>query len=201
MTSIKPRTARVVIYQGDDLARLSELDEAVARAEEAVKRVEREPARPRMMHEADLAVPARAALVKARADRDEFAAEAEVRGVAVHLHALPRRTWRSLMRDHGAREGDEGDKVLGVNMETLPDALLPLSIDAAASGIDGGLDEFLDSLADFDYYDRLFLQAFALNRGSAPADPTRRLLSAGSPTSGETSTSPSVADSAPSTTS
>jgi hypothetical protein len=33
MTGIKPRVARVTIYQGDDLARLAELDDAVARAE------------------------------------------------------------------------------------------------------------------------------------------------------------------------
>lgn len=184
MSAIKPRTARVVIYQGDDLATLAELDNKVERAQDALKQAERaakaaQP--PRMMHEApvDPSVAAADDLTAAKVTRDEFAAEAEERGVVVVMHAQPRRVWRELMRDHAPRENASEDAALGVNMETLPDALLPISIDREQSTIEGDMLEFLESLSDYDYYDRLFLQAFALNRGSAMADPTQRLASAG----------------------
>lgn len=195
MTALKPRTARVVIYQGDDLARLSELDGAVTRAEEAVKRAERNKSSVRLIHTDDPVTLAHEALEAARAERDEFATEAEPRGVAVVMHAQGRRKWRELMREHGPRDDRDEDKMLGVNMDTLPDALLPISIcrdascptcsepDAARTTIEGSTGDFLDSLSDYDYYDRLFLQAFALNRGSAPADPTLRLGSVPSQTS------------------
>jgi hypothetical protein len=185
MAAIKPRTARVVIYQGDDLARLSELDDAVTRAEDALKRAERDK-RTRLMHEADPVAPMRDECDRAKVERDAFAAEAEVRGVIVVMHALQRREWRALTGEHGPREGNKRDDVLGVNMDTLPDVLLPKAICRdetcpicrdmeQASTIEGDTVDFLDSLSDYDYYDRLFLQAFAVNRGSAPADPTLRL--------------------------
>lgn len=197
MATIKPRTARVVIYQGDDLARLSELDDAVTRAEDSIKRAERDQ-RTRLMHEVDPAEAARAAHAAAKEERDQFAADAEPRGVVVVMHALQRKEWRALMGAHGPRDGDNRDAVLNVNMDTLPDVLLPKVICrdelcpvcrdmGQASTIEGDTEDFLDSLSDYDYYDRLFLQAFAVNRGSAPADPTLRLGSAPSQTSSETS--------------
>ncbi|MBO9523916.1 MAG: hypothetical protein J7518_20470 [Nocardioidaceae bacterium] len=191
MTSITPRTTTVVIHQGDDLDRLAELDRAVARAEETRQRVEKQ-ARdgqsvPRLMGQEDPRVEAQAAYDTAVADRDAFAAEADGRGVKVVLNALRRRKFRELVSDHKARDGVDGDAVLGVNMETMPDALLPLSVDEPASTIDGDVTTFLDSLSDYDYYDRLFVTAFALNRGSAVADPTLRLGSKPSQTSDATS--------------
>ena len=195
MASIKPRTARVVIYQGDDLARLAELDAAVERATEAVKRAERDK-RPRLMHEGSTVAAVQAELDAAQVARDEFADEAEPRGVCVKMHALRRRAWRDLMREHGPRDAEEQDRALGVNMDTLPDVLLPLSIcrdgdcpicEEDPSTIEGDTEDFLESLSDYDYYDRLFLTAFALNRGGAMADPTLRLGSAPSPNSGATS--------------
>lgn len=193
MTGIKPRTARVVIYQGDDIARLADLDAAVAKAEAALRAAERavkNATAPRLLHEAvpeDTVIDATQAHEAAKVERDEFAAEAEARGVVVVMHAQPRRAWRKLMEEHAPRDGVRDDEALGVNMETLPDALLPASIDRNQSTIEGDTVEFLDSLADYDYYDRLFLTAFALNRGSAMADPTLRLVSETSRTSGATS--------------
>lgn len=189
MSGIKPRTARVVVYQGDDLARLGEYDDAVAKAEEAKKRAEKSGG-VRLMHEDDPVEAAVQALDAAKAERDAFAAEAEARGVVIVLHAQPRKTWRKLMDEHPARDREQHpeDYPIGpCNIETLPDALLPLSIDREQSTIDGDLTEFLESLSDYDYYDRLFLQAFALNRGSAMADPTQRLASGLSQISAATS--------------
>ena len=194
MTSIKPRSARVVIYQGDDLAHLAELDAAVERAETALRVAEQKAKRtaaPITLDEAtdeqDLVLVARDQHAEAAVIRDAFAEEAEERGVVVVLHAQPRKAWRALMDEHGPREDNDVDKALGVNMGTLPDALLPMSVDREQSTIEGDLTEFLESLSDYDYYDRLFLQAFALNRGSAMADPTQRLASGPSQTYAATS--------------
>lgn len=176
MTTIKPRTAKVVIFQGDDLDRLSSLDAAVQRAE--VRNAQAEKAakseRPRLMHEDAPAVDV-CTLDAAKADRDEFAAEAEERGVAVVLNALDRKAWRDMTAAHPPRDGEDGDSQFGVNMDTFPDALLPASVDRETSTIEGDTVGFLDGLSNYDYYDRLFLAAFALNRGSAMADPTLRL--------------------------
>lgn len=182
MSTIKPRTARVVIYQGDDLEQLEKLDEAVTKAESEVKRVERN-AGPRLLDETDPAVEAQNAADDAKAERDQFATEAEQRGVVIVLIARQRLRWRELMREHPAREGNDDDAVFQVNMDTLPDVLLPESIDREMSTLDGDVNEFLNSLNDFDYYNRLFLAAWSLNRGAAVADPTQRLLSNSSQTS------------------
>lgn len=189
MTAIKPRTARVVIYQGDDIAHLAELDEAVKRAEVAVRRAERSIA-VRTLASPDPATEARDAHEAAVVARNDFAADAETRGVAVVMHAQPRKSWRDLMEQHPARSEDEHpeDHVIGpCNIESLPDVLLPMSIDREQSTIEGDTVEFLESLSDYDYYDRLFLTAFTLNRGSAAADPTQRLASGTSQTSAATS--------------
>lgn len=187
MTAIKPRSARVTIYQGDDLEVLARLDATVASSEAAVKRAEKASSGVRLMTEGDPLEAAKQAHTAAVTERDQFAAEAEERGVVVQLHAQPRKMWRSLMDQHGPRDAVEDDKTFGVNMATLPDALLAVSIDRNHSTIEGDTAEFLESLSDYDYYDRLFVQAFALNRGSAMADPTQRLGSAPSQISTVTS--------------
>jgi hypothetical protein len=187
MGAIKPRTTTVILYQGDDLDRLSALDDAVAKAAQKMAAAERSQTGTPLAHEGDPATEAREAHALALLERDEFAAEAEERGVKVHLIARPRLRWRELCLAHPARDDDDGDKMFGVNMATFPDELLPESVDPSMSSIEGDVGEFLDSLSDYDYYDRLFLAAFSLNRGAAPADPTQRLLSNSSQTSAATS--------------
>jgi hypothetical protein len=187
MGAIKPRTATVIIYQGDDLDRLAALDDAVAKAAQELARAEKQQGSALLMGDGDPAEEARAAHIEAQRVRDEFAAESQERGVKVALVARDRKRWRTLMAEHGPRDDNDEDRVFGVNMETLPDVLLPESVDRDGSTIEGDVAEFLDSLSDYDYYDRLFVQAFALNRGSAAADPTQRLLSATTQTSAATS--------------
>ncbi len=194
MSSIKPRTARVTIYQGDDLARLAEYDEATTKAEVALRRAERAKSAPgpeRLMHETDDAeaavIEASTEFDEAKAARDEFAAEAEARGVVVALHHLPRKEWRRLRNAHPPREGNAEDQAFDCNVDTLPDELFPKSINLDDSTIDGDLDEFLESLSSHDYYNRLFMTALALNVGGGGADPTLRLASASRQNSDETS--------------
>jgi hypothetical protein len=181
MSTIKPRTDTVVIYQGDDLAHLSSLDDKVTAAESALIRMERNNSKTvRLQHEADPVADAKAAIEAAKQERDEFAAGAEARGVKIVLEARARLAWRTLTREHPPRDGVEEDQIFvgggGVNMLTFPEVLLPQSINREASTIEGDVVAFLESLNDYDYYDRVFMTALRLNRGSVIADPTQRLL-------------------------
>lgn len=185
MSAIKPRTARVVIYQGDDLTQLAELDKAATDAEVTLRKAERaknQPGPERLMHEADdvadAILAASDAYDAAKAERDEFAAAAENRGVVVVMHHLPRKEWRRLRNAHPPRENNAEDQAFDCNVDTLPDELFPKSIDLDASTIGGPLDNFLESLSSHDYYNRLFMTALALNVGGDGADPTLRLASA-----------------------
>lgn len=193
MGIIKPRTATVVIYQGDDLVRLSELDDAATKAELAQKQAERAkniPGRVRLLNEPDDVAAAVIAATEeyeaAKAARDEFASEAEARGVAVALKSLPRKDWRRLRNAHPPRDGNSEDEMFDCNVDALPDEAFPMSIDRAESTIEGDLDEFLDSLTDYDYYRRLFPTMLALNVGGAAADPKARLGSLDNSTSSAT---------------
>lgn len=186
MTAIKPRTATVVIYQGDDLARLTELDEAAKKAEVAKIRAERAAKGAAAQavtldetssEQTDL-ISAQETFDLAVLERDEFAAEAEERGVVIALHHLPRKEWRRLRNAHPPREGSTEDQAFDCNIDTLPDELFPKSINLDDSTISGDLDGFLDSLSSHDYYNRLFMAALALNVGGGGADPTLRLASA-----------------------
>jgi hypothetical protein len=194
MSAIKPRTARVVIYQGDDLTQLAELDKAATDAEVALRKAERAKSAPtpeRLMHEADdiadAILAASEAYDTAKTTRDEFAAAAEERGVVIVLHHLPRKEWRRLRNAHPPRENNAEDQAFDCNVDTLPDELFPKSINLDDSTIDGDLDEFLDSLSSNDYYNRLFMTALALNVGGGGADPTLRLASASRQNSDATS--------------
>ncbi len=196
MTGIKPRGARVVIYQGDDLARLSEFDAAVTSAELALRAAERaaKDDRPsgavRLMHETPAAetavIEATEAHETAVLERDLFAEEAEARGVVVVLTQLGRKEWRRLRNAHPPRDGNAEDEMFDCNVDSMPDEALPLSVVTAESTIEGDVEEFLDSLSSHDYYQRLFMTMLALNVGGATADPKRRIGSGGASTSNET---------------
>lgn len=165
----------VDIYPDEDQVRLAELQAVHEQAK-------REAIGERLMHEGD---PVR----EAAEAHDAFATEAEGRKIRVFMKHLPRKEWRALMAEHKPRPDEDDDKIFGVNMETLPDVLVPRVIDREQSeNLPENVEAWLDSLSDVDYYDRLFMTAFGVNRGSAfLADPTRRLLSEGSPTSSATS--------------
>lgn len=128
MGVLKPRTTTVVIYQGDDLNRLSELNRAVVRAEAAAESAAKSPLR------AGDEVPS------AQAERDEYDAfvdEAAGRAVVVTLTAIGRTRFRELLAEHPARTHEVGgkpetledDQVFEVNTETFPMALLTYNRD------------------------------------------------------------------------
>lgn len=149
MANIEPRTSKVTIYQGDYLDRIRHLEqqaEAAADAEEGrPRRVGTETEAQRLARE-----------------HDELVAEAEESALHITLRALRRSEWKKLVADHPPREGNEGDKAIGVNEDTFKEALVPASVVEPTEFTE----DDLDSLSDVDF-DRLYFAAFALNRAPA----------------------------------
>ena len=159
---INRRTKSVLIYQGDDLARIEEL------AEEARSLAHQEAASgPRVLGEGSAAEAAAKA-------HDDFVTEAESRAVKVVLTEVGRRRWRNLTGEHPARTGNKGDEAMGVNLDTFPEALLKASITEPQFPTADDLADWLDMMND-GMFDRLFLEAFALNRSTS--DPKASLVS------------------------
>jgi hypothetical protein len=166
-TTITPRQARVHIFQGDDEARILELRAEADRLKPDQKRV----TQPRLLHEDP-----EGEYVRACEAHDEFKREAETRALVITVQALRRKQWRSLVAANPPREDDAGDKQLGVNILTFPEALVPASIVAPTFDSPADRDDFLDQLSDAQY-DELFWTAFRLNRGGG-VDPKDFLASA-----------------------
>lgn len=174
MTRLKPRTATIVLYQGDDMARLAEL----ARAKEQAAGGNRAD---------DGAIEAAAF--------EAFLTEAAERAVEVVLQSIGRRRWRDLVMEHPPRmvdsePDDEGkthliehddDVQWGVNTETFPRALL-MFVDGdhrtiAEPDLGDDLAEFVDDeLAEGDF-ERAWIAAFQLNASPSinPKELGRRL--------------------------
>lgn len=209
MTTIKPRTANVTIYQGDDIARLSEL----YRAAESAKKFEA------ASFEDARAGDDLPAVAQERQDAyDAFVDEAAERAVTIELHSIGKRRFRDLMAQHPPRmvaakvdppaEGEtavvpelvthEDDAGFEVNTTTFPDALLtyidsvgptdapvartiaaPLFVSSAA------VQSFIDDEISDGDYDGLWTTAYYLNRGQS-ADPKAVRYSPGSRSSDAT---------------
>jgi hypothetical protein len=194
---IEQRTAVVTIYGGDYLDRIRDLElkaQATEEAHDRAKKAEGESAESRLA--VDVPDSTRLAEEHDRIvdERDALVAEADAQALHVKLRALGRREWRDLVAAHPPRtvEKDKvskdvaaSDAQSGVNDDTFKDALIAASL----IGPEGVTFEDLDQLADIDYQ-RLYVTAFALNRGAAPdpkASPVWRLTQ----TSSETSKPPS----------
>lgn len=150
MNKVEPRIFRHVILQGEDEQRLREMRGAVSRLKPG---------------------PAHDAAAKAA---DDFAAEAEPRGVTVTLRSLGRKKWADLVKEHPPRDDEPSDVRQGVNLETFPEALVPACIAGPTFG-EGELEEFLDSISPADF-ETLALGAWHIHK-SLGADPKDRLLS------------------------
>lgn len=161
MTTIQPRQAVVTIYQGDFIDRIRHLER------QALAAVEAEGSAPRMLSE----VPESHRIAE---EHDELVKEAEESAIHVRVQALGRRAWKALVAEHPPREGNDGDKTVGVNEETFQEALVAVSI-AEPVMDEAGTTQFIDSVADADFM-RIYYTAFALNRTSG-GDPKAGLAS------------------------
>jgi hypothetical protein len=202
VSTLKPRTNTIPIYQGDDTERLSELRMAVAVAERQaeIKRQQWSDSQggPRRVGDKPAVsaedVQAADAAVQAAEDAfDAFVDEAAERAVEVVVRAIGRRRFRDLVAAHPQRmvKGDDGkesphpdDYGYGVNVETFAPALLGF----AEAGEDGvrtilapesatksgkALEDFLDDdLTDGDY-EKVFQVAYWINR--APGSDPKEL--------------------------
>lgn len=164
-----PTARRFLIHDGEDLATLAELDEAVERAKAQASRG------PRMMHEGD---PVAAAVD----ERNAFLEAANSRATVVVLREVGRKRRREMLEECPPREGNKGDAGLGANTETLGEALLRACIASPTFDSPEALDEWLESVGG-KWYDRLTTEAFAMNFGGVDAP---KALSLPSPTSDET---------------
>lgn len=112
MTSIKPRTASIVIYQGDDLATLNDLRKA---AEASVRRQEGAPSR---LGDDRGPTPEQEAY-------DAFVGEAADRAVVVEFRAIGRKRFAELVAAHPARkvevEFTDADGNVRKTLDTHPD--------------------------------------------------------------------------------
>lgn len=185
MSTLKPRTATIPIYQGDDTERLAELRMAVAIAERQAQVAANAP---RRGGDDD----PQAAVNEAQAAYDAFVDEAAERAVEVVVRAIGRRRFRDLVVAHPARveKNDKGEHVTheddvryGVNVETFAPALLTY----AESGEEGvrtilgpsevvksptALRDFLDDDVTEGDYEKIFEVAYWINRapGSDPKE-------------------------------
>ena len=182
-TTITPRTATCVIYQGDDLERLAELRREVDVAQRQAEQASKAPRR------GGDEIPSAQAAQDAY---DAFVDEAAERAVEVHVTALRRKRFRKLMAEHPPRkvDGEKGkephpdDEVYDVNVETFGEVFLPLSITSPAFDTPDDLEDFIDELSDGDY-DRVFSTAYWLNRAPG-GDPKATRYSPASLNSDET---------------
>lgn len=192
MSSIKPRTASLVIYQGDDLARLRDLRSAAEAASESKG--------PRRGGDETPGAAERDAY-------DAFVEEAAERAVVVDLQAIGRRRFAELVADHPVRQVDQettdedgkkhsgrvthpDDAAFDVNTATFglalakyrdpedPSVRTIVSPDFTSKALQDFLD---DDLSDGDFRD-LWVTAYYLNRAPS-ADPKATLYSTGSPRS------------------
>jgi hypothetical protein len=188
--SIKPRTATVVIYQGDDLERLSEL----RRKADTAERIQRENADSARIGDGD-----DSGVAELKAAYDAFVEEAAERAEVVTLRAIGRGRWRDLLADHQPREVDgephPDDAVYGCNVETLPDALLTFvdgdvrTIESPEFATSKACRDFLDNDLSAGDFESLWVTAYWLNV-SPGADPKASRYSLDTPSSSETSMSP-----------
>lgn len=169
MGLLKPRTAIVTIYQGDDMARLAELHRA---AEVARRRAEVAAKGPRRAGDAVVSADAEEAAYNAAVD------EAADRAVGVEVTAIGSRRFRDLLAEHpprmetvdGKSEIVEDDREYAVNTETLPMALLSFRDDTKRTVTDPSLSaadlrEFLEEECSAGDFEKLWETAYWLNRG------------------------------------
>lgn len=186
MSTIKPREAEIVIYQGDDLARLADL----RRTAEAATRAGAGNS---------LRVGDDGAGQAERDAYDAFVDEAAERAVVVKVRAIGRKRFRDLMAEHPPRKVDgedgpethEDDAPYDVNTDSFPEALLAFrdgdvsTIVSPEFGTSAAARDFLENdIADGDF-ESLWVGAYFLNRAPS-ADPKASRFSTGSPRLNET---------------
>lgn len=190
----------VDIFQGDDLVRIAELENAVNIASV-------QGAGNRRIGSRAPTDETKAAVLAAAREYDAFVAEAgEKRAYRVTVEALPRKDWRALRKQHPPRVAGDGvdeveadqDKTLGFNVDELSEELVPKAIVSVTRGGKpaftgaGAMTKWLDRLSDGDFQ-KIASAAVRVNIDDSPA-PKADLSSRLSRIFAETSKSPDDSD-------
>lgn len=182
MSLLKPRTATIPIYQGDDAETLSMLHMKVQIAERNAEEARQSGSASR--HGDDPL----AEVAKAKAEYNDFLDDAAERAVMVRIESIGKRRFRNLLAAHPARKvknakgedvDHDDDFEYGVHSETFPLALLTFA-EAGTEGVrtivepefksSKALQDFLDDEVTDGDFERLWQNAYWLNRapGSDP---------------------------------
>jgi hypothetical protein len=175
------QTLRRVFPDGDYPQRLNDLWAAI----EAAEKAERDDAAPALLEGEESpfdTLVAQYAALKAEAEADA----AEKRRVVV-LRAVGRGKWRDLKQRHPARPKSdavddktaEGDRLAGVNTDTIGDDLLYASVQEPMFSSRGDFDDWLDEVLSEGEFSILERDAWSLVNGAQfdpkppPSSPTR----------------------------
>lgn len=170
MTMLEPRTWKHTILQGSDEETLRELRAAAERIKPKGKRGD---------VSGDLLGEDPWGDYDSTCQRaDDFATEAEGRGVTITLRAVGRKKWRELVTANPPRDGNDEDQAAGFNVEEFPEALVPACLFSLGAGepSEGAITDLLDALTPAQF-DLLAVAAFNLH-STLGANPKDRLLSA-----------------------
>lgn len=159
-----PRTETIVIPQGDDEERLRQL-----RAYRDSLKPDKKRAPVLLTDDPD------AEYREAEQAVRDFAKEVEERGITVVMRSLGRKTWRELIAEHPPREGNDSDKLIGVNADSFGRAIVVACMASPVFDNDADRDEFLDEITEADY-GRIERTAWDLNTGRS-SDPKADLAS------------------------
>ena len=177
----KPRTDVVEIYTGDYLGRIRHLEREYAEARDVYERAvedEEKAESVRRIGSVPESVALKARMDELAAEHDALVAEARDAMIVVRLTTVRRRKYRELADAHPPRDGNTGDKTLGINALTFREALVPEAIvevtedgttKAWSDYSEAEREDFLDTLAESDM-ERLFGTAYGLVNGFM-ADP------------------------------
>lgn len=158
MSAIKKRPGHVTVLQGDDYARLRELDQQLNNRAAAAP-----------LRKGDVSP-----VHEAAAERDAFAAEAQQRALVFELQALGKTAWRDFRAEHPPAKGNEEHTQFGFNTDIGGNAAIMLSLLQVTQGdkplslpSPAATEELLDDLSDGDF-SRILTEIVNLNEGDGP---------------------------------
>lgn len=173
---VQPRTGEVIVFDGDDYARLRQVEQRV----EQVTPPREGPAR----------IGDTGPLHEAAAQHLELQTAARERAWVFKVKALRRGKWRKLLLEHPPREDSDEDKEFGFNTDAGGNTVALACVTAVThAGEPVEVDEdLIDSLSDGDF-SRLLAEIVTVNEGPGP-DPKADLVSIVTLIYGETFESP-----------
>ena len=175
MTTLKPRTVRVPIYQPDDLDRIGELQHAIAAA------AARPTGTPQRLGSPETSY------ADAVSAYEEFVAEAEPRATVMLVRELGFKKWRSLKAEHPGRTNEQGEAleddaaIGGLNADSFPEAAVLACLLEPEFSTTSDRVEFVEELS-LANLTRAFQAAYSLNE-FAVTDPKAWLAFAPTPRS------------------